>query len=114
MNEMDVVTTLIKSGPGFVLAGVMLWLYVGSKTTYTALVERLLIIIKETVTSDNQHRATLEETRTAISSLDTRMGSMEVRMGTIERRLEELTAEIRRNTDYRNADYTGPIRRDDR
>jgi len=92
MDE-TVITSLLKGSPGFVIAGIILWLYVRKVADYKELVagrfkdseaavSQVVTLVRETVTSDQQHRATIEESTKALQGMD--------------RRLEELIAEVRR------------------
>lgn len=91
----ELIVILLKSGPGFVLAGVLLWLYVGKVRDYREAVEKLYGIIRETVASDQQHRATIEEAARALVNVD--------------RRLEDLGLSVRRiDQQLDRGDLTGP------
>jgi len=90
------------------MAGVVLWLYVRKVTDYKdlvasrfkdseAAVAQVIALVKETVTSDQQHRATIEESTKALQGID--------------RRLEDLTVEVRRFPGPSSEDLTGPHRR---
>jgi hypothetical protein len=93
----ELLKALLRNGPGFLMAGVLLWLFLAQRKDYKELVDQqkeasreLNSLVRETVTSDNEHRSTIEQMRDAQKSVDSR--------------LEDLTREIR---EMRNSQGAG-------
>lgn len=92
---------LLQNGPGFLLAAVMLWLFIGQRNDYKVLVKEqredavaLTALLRESAKIDAEHRATIEHLRDAQRAVD--------------KRLEDVTNELRELRRDRG-DLTGPI-----
>jgi hypothetical protein len=98
----ELLKALLQNGPGFVLAAVMLWLYIGQRNDYKELVKEqkesagdLTKLVRESVESDTQHRNTITQLLDAQKSVD--------------QRLEDLARAMSRLPI--DEDLTGPVRR---